>query len=167
VKGERVNPVRRRIGARFPSFPVIGRRELAAAIQSVARDAVWMLRASAALILAAGAAILILMAMADEGTRRIEIAILKAVGARSAQVRNALLVEFAALGTLAGLSGAVMGSLFASLLLSVVFRKAVVAWDPGVLAGATILGGMTSLAAGWAASARLLGQKPLRILRDE
>jgi len=167
AKGERVDAVRRRIGARFPSFPVIGRRELAAAIQSVARDAVWMLRASAALILAAGTAILILMALADEGTRRVEIAILKAVGARSAQVRNALLVEFAALGTLAGLSGAVMGSLFASLLLSVVFRKTVAAWDPGVLAWATILGSLTSLAAGWAASARLLRQKPLRILRDE
>jgi len=107
------------------------------------------------------------MALADEGTRRMEIAILKAVGARSAQVRNALLIEFAALGTLAGLSGAAMGSLFASLLLSVVFRKAVAAWDPGVLAWAIILGSVTSLAAGWAASARLLRQKPLRILRDE
>lgn len=167
AKGGRVDAVRRRIGARFPSFPVISRRELAAAIQSVARDAVWMLRASASLILAAGTAILILMALADEGTRRMEIAILKAVGARSAQVRNALLIEFAALGTLAGLSGAAMGSLFASLLLSVVFRKAVAAWDPGVLAWAIILGSVTSLAAGWAASARLLRQKPLRILRDE
>jgi len=167
VKDERVDAVRRAIGARFPSFPVISRRELAAAIQAVACEAVWMLRASAALILAAGTAILILMALADEGTRRIEIAILKAVGARSVQVRNGLLVEFAALGTLAGLSGAVMGSLFASLLLSVVFRKAVAACDPGVLAWATILGSLTSLVAGWAASARLLRQKPLRILRDE
>jgi putative ABC transport system permease protein len=105
--------------------------------------------------------------LAEETTRGREIAILKALGARPAQVRNALLAEFAWLGALAGASGGVMGSAFATLLLSVVFRKAVLAWDPRVFAGAILLGTLTAVGAGWTSSARMVRQKPLVILRDE
>ena len=60
-----------------------------------------------------------------------------------------------------------MGSAFASLLLSVVFRKAAPAWDAGVFAGAMLLGILTAVAAGWVSSARMVRQKPFVILRDE
>jgi GTP-dependent phosphoenolpyruvate carboxykinase len=60
-----------------------------------------------------------------------------------------------------------MGSALATLVLSVVFRKAVPAWDTGVFAGAILLGTVTAVAAGWAASARMLRRKPFAILRDE
>jgi putative ABC transport system permease protein len=167
VRDLRAEAVRRAIADRYPSIPVIGRAELAAAFQTVAHDAIWILRAVSVLILAAGAAILVLMALAEEGTRAREIAILKALGARPAQVRNLLLAEFASLGALAGVSGGLLGGLFASLLLSVVFRRTATAWDVGVLVGATALGVLTAVAAGWAASARMLRQKPFAILRDE
>jgi putative ABC transport system permease protein len=167
VRNSRADAVRRAIADRYPSVPVIGRGELAAAFQSVARDAIWILRAVSALILAAGAAILVLMALAEEKTRAREIAILKALGARPAQVRNTLLAEFASLGALAGASGGVMGCLFASLLLSVAFRKAATAWDVRVLVGVTALGIVTAVAAGWTSSARMVRQKPLAILRNE
>jgi putative ABC transport system permease protein len=167
VRNARVEAVRRLVAARFPSVPVIDRREMAAAIESVAHDALWVLRAVAPLILAVGAAVLILMVLAEEKTRTREIAILKALGARPAQVRNALLAEFAWLGALAGASGGVMGSGFATLLLSVVFRKASPAWDARVFAGAILLGILTAVGAGWTSSARMLRQKPLAILRDE
>ena len=167
VRNSRAEAVRRAIADRYPSIPVISRRELAAVIQSVAHDAIWILRAVSLLILAAGAAMLILMTLAEERTRICEVAILKALGARPAQVRNGLLAEFASLGALAGSSGGVLGSLFASLLLSVAFRKATAAWDIGVLVGAMAMGVLTSLAAGWASSARTLRQKPFAILRNE
>jgi putative ABC transport system permease protein len=167
VKNGRVEAVRRLVGDRFPSVPAIDRREIAAAIESVAHDALWILRAVALLILAAGSAVLILMVLAEEKTRTREIAILKALGARPAQVRNALLAEFAWLGALAGAGGGVMGSAFATLLLSVVFRKVAPAWDAKVLAGAILLGMLTAVGAGWASSARMVRQKPLAILRDE
>jgi len=167
VRSSRADAVRRAIADRYPSIPVISRAELAAAFQSVAHDAIWILRAVSALILAAGAAILVLMALAEEKTRSREIAILKALGARPAQVRNGLLAEFAALGALAGASGGVLGSLFASLLLSVVFRRVATVWDVSVLVGAMALGIATAVAAGWASSARTLSQKPLAILRNE
>jgi putative ABC transport system permease protein len=167
VKTARAEAVRRLLAASFPSVPVIDRREITAAIQSVAHDARWILRAVALLILLAGTAVLILMVLAEEKTRTREIAILKALGARPAQVRNALLAEFAWLGALAGASGGLMGSAFATLLLSVALRKASAAWDARVFAGAVLLGILTAVGAGWASSARMLRQKPLAILRDE
>ena len=167
VRNARVEAVRRRLAERFPSIPAIGRQEAEAAIQSVARDALWILRAVALLILAAGTAVLILMVLAEEKTRTREIAILKALGARPAQVRDALLAEFAWLGALAGASGGVMGSAFATLLLSVVFRKLALAWDPRVFTGAVLLGILTAVGVGWASSARMVRQKPFAILRDE
>jgi putative ABC transport system permease protein len=167
VRSSRVDAVRRAIAESYPSVPVISRGELAAAFQSVAHDAIWIMRVVSVLILAAGAVILVLMALAEEKTRTREIAILKALGARPSQVRNGLLADLASLGALAGASGGVMGSAFASLLLSVVFRKVATAWDVRVLVGATALGVLTAVAAGWASSARTLGQKPFAILRDE
>ncbi len=146
---------------------MISRRELAAAIESVASDAIWSLREITLLILIAGTGILILMVLAEEKTRTREIAILKALGARPSQVRNGMLAEFAFLGALAGSSGGVMGSLFASLLLSVIFRKLAPAWDARVLLGATALGVATGVAAGWASIMRTVRQKPFAILRNE
>jgi putative ABC transport system permease protein len=167
LKEGRAEAVRRMIAARYPGIPVISRSEVAAVIQSVGHDAIWILRGVSLLILAAGTAVLALIVLAEEETRTREIAILKTLGARPAQVRNALLAEFAWLGALAGASGGVMGSGFATLLLSVVFRKAAPAWDMKVFAGAVLLGILTSLAAGWASSARTIRRKPLAILRDE
>jgi predicted lysophospholipase L1 biosynthesis ABC-type transport system permease subunit len=78
-----------------------------------------------------------------------------------------MLAEFAFLGALAGSSGGVMGSLFASLLLSVIFRKLAPAWDARVLLGAAALGVATGVAAGWASIMRTVRQKPFAILRNE
>ena len=167
VKTARAEAVRRLLAASFPSVPVIDRREITAAIQSVAHDARWILRAVALLILLAGTAVLILVVLAEEKTRTREIAILKALGARPAQVRNALLAEFAWLGVLAGASGGAMGSAFATLLLSAALRKAALAWDARVFAGAVLLGVLTAVGAGWASSARTIRRKPLAILRNE
>jgi putative ABC transport system permease protein len=167
LKEGRAEAVRRMVAARYPSIPVISRSEVAAVIQSVGHDAIWILRAVSLLILAAGTAVLVLMVLAEEETRSREIAILKTLGARPAQVRNALLAEFAWLGALAGAGGGVMGSGFATLLLSVVFRKVSPAWDARVFAGAILLGILTAVGAGWTSSARMLRQKPLAILRDE
>jgi len=167
LNGRRAEEIRRLVAARYPSVPMITRQEVDAAIQSVAYDAIVILRAVAALILAAGIAILILTVLAEEKPRAYEIAILKAIGARPSQVRNGLLAELASLGALAGASGGVMGSLFASLLLSAAFHKLVTAWNWKVLAAAAMLGILSASAAGWAASARTLRQKPFTILRNE
>jgi ABC-type lipoprotein release transport system permease subunit len=53
------------------------------------------------------------------------------------------------------------------LLLSAAFRKAALAWDARVFAGAVLLGILTAVGAGWASSARTIRRKPLAILRNE
>jgi putative ABC transport system permease protein len=167
VKEGRVDAVRRAIAERYPSVPVVQREEVTAAIQSVTNESLWMLRAVSLLILAAGMAALVLMVMAEERTRTREIAILKMLGARPRQLRNGLMAEFAWLGGLAGMSGGLVGSGFATLLLSVVFRKPVGAWDARVIAGAIVLGVTTAAGAGWASSAGMLRRRPLVVLREE
>jgi putative ABC transport system permease protein len=167
VRPGRTDAVRRAVIARYPSVPVIAREEVTAAIDSIVNEALWLLRAVSLLILAAGTVALVLMVLAEEKVRTREIAVLKILGARPGQVRNTLLAEFAWLGGLAGASGGVLGSGFASLLLTVVFRKAVPAWDARVLGGAILLGLATAVVAGWASTARMLQRRPYVILREE
>jgi putative ABC transport system permease protein len=167
VRPGRTDAVRRAVIARYPSVPVIAREEVTAAIDSIVNEALWLLRAVSLLILAAGTVALVLMVLAEEKVRTREIAVLKILGARPGQVRNTLLAEFAWLGGLAGASGGVLGSGFASLLLTVVFRKAVLAWDARVLGGAILLGLATAVVAGWASTARMLQRRPYVILREE
>ena len=127
------------VAARFPSIPVIHRREMAAAIQSVAHDTLWILRAIALLILAVGAAVLILMVLAEERTRTRESPFSRplAPGPLKSETHS---WPSSPGWRVAGASGGVMGSAFATLLLSVVFRKAAPAWDMKVFAGAILLG---------------------------
>ncbi len=167
TRSGRAEAVRRRVAARFPSVPVVSRQELAAVVQSVSNDALWMLRAVALLILAEGTMVLVLIGLAQERTRAREIAILKSLGARPGQLRRALAAEWFWLGALAGAAGGLAGAGFAALLLSIAFRKPVAAWDTGVFAGVIVLSVLAALAAGWASSAALLRRKPLAILREE
>ena len=167
MRSGRAEAVRRAVEERFPSIPVLSRRELAAVIQSVGRDAIWILRAITLIILAAGTAVLILIVLAEEKTREREIAIRKALGARPAEVRNALLAEFAWLGAMGGAAGGARGGAFATLLLTVALRETATAWDAWVVAGAIPLGMLTAVAAGWASSANVIRRRPLAILRDE
>ena len=167
VKPARIDAVRRTIVERYPSIPLISRRELEATFEDVARDAIWILRVAGLLILAAGTATLVLIVLAEEKTRSREIAILRAIGARPTQVRTRLLEEFTSFGAYAGAAGGALGTLFSTLLLSVIFRKLSWTADAKVLAGALLLGVLTSVAAGWVATVRISRQKPFAILRDE
>ena len=75
-------------------------------------------------------------------------------------------MEFLALGAVAGLMGSLLASAFAGLwvkrLLDIEFRPD---WFAGALTVA--LSAAVAATAGWAASFRVLGRKPLEILREE
>ena len=70
------------------------------------------------------------------------------------------------LGAVAGLMGGILGSGFSAFMLSRVWEAdagfTVVPLIVAVVATALLANG-----AGWLASARILGQKPLEVLRDE
>jgi putative ABC transport system permease protein len=110
----------------------------------------------------------VLLASSVAGTRfrRIrETVVLKTLGATRARIGAILTVEFLLLGTLA----AVVGLLFAHLLSAWLLHKFELQYrfqaEATLLAIATTA--MLAAGAGWAACFRILGQKPLAVLREE
>jgi putative ABC transport system permease protein len=95
-----------------------------------------------------------------------EVVTLKTLGATRRRIAWIFSVEFLALGTVAGLMGSLLAGGFAALvlkqLLQIDFHPE---WMTHTLA--VVVAALVATVAGWAASFRVLGRKPLEILRDE
>ncbi len=95
-----------------------------------------------------------------------EVVILKTLGATRRRIAWIFSVEFLALGAVAGVMGTLLGSGFAALvlkrLLEVEFHV-----EPAVQAATVLIAALVAAGAGWLASFRVLGRKPLEILREE
>ena len=111
---------------------------------------------------------LVILASAIAGTRyrRIrEVVVLKTLGATRGRIAAIFSIEFATLGLVAGLVGLV----FANISSHVLLHK--MELDYRFLAGENLLVWVTvaalTVATGWLASFRVLGQKPLEVLREE
>jgi len=148
----------------FPNITVIDVaalvRQLHATIDQVAR-AVQLVFGFAVL---AGLAVLYAALQASSDERRHELAVLRALGARSRQLSAALLAEFAALGALAGLLAGIAASLIGWGLARFAFRldylPQVELWFVGLLAGLVLV-----VVAGWLGAASMLRQSALPALR--
>jgi putative ABC transport system permease protein len=94
-----------------------------------------------------------------------EVVVLKTLGATRRRIAWIFSVEFLALGAVAGIMGALLASGFAALilkrLLEIDFH-----FDPAATALAIAAAATVATAAGWLASFRVLGRKPLEILRE-
>jgi putative ABC transport system permease protein len=112
---------------------------------------------------------IVILASAIAGTRyrRIrEVVVLKTLGATRPRIAAIFSIEFAVLGLIAGVVGLVFANVLARVLLVHQFHFAYKlnwAWN---LAALVITAALT-VAAGWLASHRVLGQKPLEVLREE
>lgn len=104
-----------------------------------------------------------LQAGADE--RRHEVALLRALGARRAQVRGALWAELCALGALAGTLGALGAAAIALVLARQVFQLPYLP-HPGLLGWGLLFGLVLALLGGALAILPVLRQPPLRSLRE-
>ena len=98
--------------------------------------------------------------------RRIrEVVVLKTLGATRRRIATVFSIEFAVLGLVAG----IVGILFANIIAKVLLTRMTVTyhfqwgWNGLALLGTAGLTVMT----GWMASHRILGQKPLEVLREE
>jgi putative ABC transport system permease protein len=98
--------------------------------------------------------------------RLTESMILRTLGATRGVVARAFAVEYACLGVAAGLGGAVLAAGLAFVVLRFVLD---VPWSlqPATLLGGVGLSAVVSLTVGFLATYRLLGQKPLPVLRRE
>lgn len=148
----------------FPNLTVIDVaalvRQLHATIDQVSR-AVQLVFGFAVL---AGLAVLYAALQASSDERRHELAVLRALGARSRQLSSALLAEFAALGALAGLLAGIAASLIGWGLARFAFRLDYLPqpelWLIGMVAGMVLV-----VAAGWLGASSMLRQSALPALR--
>jgi putative ABC transport system permease protein len=111
-------------------------------------------------------AIILASSIASTRFRRIrEVVVLKTLGATRNRIAQVFSVEFAMLGLLAG----AVGTVFANLLARVLLHKMEVVYGTHIRASLTAVLATAVLAVltGWIASFRILGQRPLEVLREE
>ena len=165
VDPNRVGEVQRALYKSYPTITVINVAQALETVRSVVIQITYVIQFLAAFSVFAG---VVILASAIAGTRyrRIrEVVVLKTLGATRARIGTVFSVEFAVLGLVAGIVGVGFANLIAHSLLgrmSVPYRFH---WSwalTALLATAAI-----TVFTGWAASFRVLGQKPLEVLREE
>jgi putative ABC transport system permease protein len=151
--------------ATYPTVTVINIADIVETIQGVVDQITLVIRFLAAFSILSG---LIILASSVAGTRfrRIrEVVVLKTLGATRWRIATVFSVEFTVLGLLAGAVGVIFANLLTHVLLhrmEVTFHRDV----PGSLM-AVAATAVLAVTTGWIASWRILGQKPLEVLREE
>ena len=166
VRTPQIAALQRASYERFPTVTVINVADLLDRVQEVVDQIALVIRFISAFSILAGA---IILASSIAGTRfrRVrEIVIFKTLGATRATVARMFSIEFLVLGTVAGLMGSLLATGFSSLLLKRFF-DAPFAIDLAPNVVAVLATALIAAASGWLASFRILGQKPLEILRGE
>ncbi|HZT33612.1 MAG TPA: FtsX-like permease family protein [Bryobacteraceae bacterium] len=166
VQPRRVPALQRTIYERYPTVTVVNVADVLEIVQQVVDQIALVVRFISLFAILAGAVILA-SSVAGTRFRRIrEVVILKTLGATRRRVAGIFSVEFLVLGGVAGLMGSLLATAFSGLvlkkLLNVEFR-----FDPLPNALAVVCTALVANLAGWLASYRILGQKPLEVLREE
>ena len=160
-----VGELQRALYAAYPTVTVINVAQALETVRSVVIQITYVIQFLAAFSIFAG---VIILASSIAGTRyrRIrEVVVLKTLGATRRRIATVFSIEFAVLGLVAG----VVGISFANVIARVLLRRLTVAyhfqwgWTVGALLGTAAL----TVATGWLASHRILGRKPLEVLREE
>jgi putative ABC transport system permease protein len=165
VDPRQVGAVQRALFNSYPTVTVINIADVIETIQGVVQQITIVVRFLAAFSILAGAIILASSIASTQFRRVREVVVLKTLGAKRNHIVAVFSVEFMVLGLLAGL----VGVIFANLLSRILLHRLDVAFHVEWLATAIALIGTAVLATvtGWATSFRILGQKPLQVLREE
>lgn len=157
--------IERALFAAYPTVTVINIADILETIQGVVNQITLVIRFLAAFSILSGL-IILASSIASTRFRRIrEVVVLKTLGATRRRIATVFSVEFAVLGLLAGAVGVV----FANLLSRVLLHRMDLDFHRD-LRGSLVAVAATAVLAvgtGWIASFRLLGQKPLEVLREE
>jgi putative ABC transport system permease protein len=151
------------IGA-FPNLSVIDVAAVIAQVQAVTDKLVLVVQFVFGFALLAGLVVLYAALQSTHDERDFELAMLRTLGARNRQVRQALLAEFIVLGGAAGVLAGCGASVIGWLLAEYVFN---IGYVPGVLPLllATVLGAAGVVVGGWFGTRGLLDRPPLASLR--
>ena len=150
--------------ARFPNLTVIDISAMLLQIQSVMAQVAGAVQFIFLFTLLAGGMVLYSALLSAFDERRYELAVMRALGAQRAQLRQAMLVELAVVGGVAGLIAAVGASLLGQLIAHQVFQLAI-GFHVGMLLYSLLGGAALATLVGWFAVGRLLQTPPLLALR--
>jgi len=165
VDPKQVASIERALFAAYPAVTVINLADVLQRIESVVDQITFVVRFLAGFSIFAGLMILASSIASTRFRRMREAVVLKTLGATRMRIVRTFSVEFSVLGLLAGSVGVV----FANLLTRVLLRKLEVGfhieWRATLIAllGTAVL----ATATGWIASYRILGLRPLEVLREE
>jgi putative ABC transport system permease protein len=165
VDPDHVDEVQRALYAAFPSVTVINVAQALETIRGVVIQITYVIQFLAAFSIFAG---VVILASSIAGTRyrRIrEVVVLKTLGATRARIATIFSIEFAVLGLVAGTVGIIFANIVTAALLNRITVPYTFRWT--LTFGALIGTALLTVAAGWLASHRILGQKPLEVLREE
>ena len=149
----------------YPTITVINLADVLERIESVVNQITFVVRFLAGFSIFAGLMILASSIASTRFRRMREAVVLKTLGATRMRIVRTFSVEFSVLGILAGAVGVV----FANILTRVLLHRLEVAfhieWSATLIAlvGTAVL----ATATGWVASYRILGLRPLEVLREE
>ena len=149
----------------FRSVSTINLADVLDRIESVVDQITFVIRFLAGFSIFAGLTILASSIASTRFRRMREAVVLKTLGATRMRIVRTFSVEFSVLGLLAGLVGAIFANLLTERLLHRMQIAFHVEWAAlaSALVGTAILATLT----GWIASYRILGLRPLEVLREE
>ncbi len=150
----------------FPTITVINVAATLETVRQVILQITYVIQFLAGFSIFAG---IVILASSIAGTRyrRIrEVVVLKTLGATRPRIATIFSIEFAVLGLVAGFVGLIFANILARLLLLHVLHFDY-RFQPLMNLTAWIATAALTVAAGWLASHRILGQKPLEVLREE
>ncbi len=162
---QQVAPMERALFAAYPTVTVINVADVLDRIEAVVDQITFVVRLLAGFSILAGLMILASSIASTRFRRMREAVVLKTLGATRMHIVRTFSVEFSVLGLLA----AAVGVVFANLLTRVLLHRLDVtfhfAWGAAL---AALLGtAVLATATGWIASYRILGLRPLEVLREE
>jgi putative ABC transport system permease protein len=167
VVPNQVSQFERVLNHAYPTITIINVAQVVESVRSVLIQIIYVVQFLAAFSIFAG---IVILASSIAGTRyrRIrEVVVLKTLGATRARIATTFSIEFGVLGLVAGAVGIAFANFIAWALerftpLNLTFKPELPLNLAALLAAAVL-----TVATGWAASHRVLGQKPLEVLREE
>jgi putative ABC transport system permease protein len=150
----------------FPNVSAIPLRDVLERVSVVLADIAVAVRLIALFTVGTGLAVMAGALTATRYQRLYESVVLRTLGATRGVVARAFAVEFGCLGAVAGLAGTALAAVLAWVVLRFVFETP---WrfEPGAMLAGVGLSVVLSVAIGFLATFRLLGEKPLPVLRRD
>jgi putative ABC transport system permease protein len=165
VDPRQVGALERALFLAYPTVTVINIADVLERIESVVNQITFVVRFLAGFSILAGLTILASSIASTRFRRMREAVVLKTLGATRMRIVRIFSVEFSVLGLLAGAVGVVFANLLTRILLHRLDVGFHIEWSAtfAALAGTAVL----ATATGWLASYRILGLRPLEVLREE